>query len=146
MRPTLRIRTQLALVALTLLAIPWIGYRYVKTMDELLRDNQVQSVVATARAVAAALQDRPKLLELRDPSVSDQSAAPMPVSEEIKLMVAGLARAGSRIWVVDNRLRLVATSGSLDVKPTAASGNIAFGPVERAVRSVLRFLFESTRG
>jgi hypothetical protein len=37
-------------------------------MEHLLRENQVQAVVATSRAVATSLQDRPRLLELRTPS------------------------------------------------------------------------------
>src|SRR4030081_2075403 len=110
----LSIRAKLAFVALVLLVIPWVGYTYVKTMEQLLRDNQVQAVVASARAVATALQDRPRLLELRAPGAPDNSAAPRPVSEEIQLLVTGLARAGSRIWVVASRRRLVATAGNLD--------------------------------
>src|SRR5262245_44254381 len=114
-RRGLGIRAKLALVILTLLAIPWVGYQYVKTMERLLRENQVQAVVATARAVATSLQDRPRLLELREPTTTDaDNAAPRPVSEEIQLLMTGLARAGSRIWVVDSRLRLVAVAGSLD--------------------------------
>src|SRR3954469_13056034 len=92
----LSIRAKLAIVALVLLAIPWVGYTYVKTMERLLRENQVQGVVASARAIAAALQDRPLLLEL-PPPVADATIAPRPRSEEIQLLVTGLARAGSRI-------------------------------------------------
>ncbi|HEV7822956.1 MAG TPA: hypothetical protein VGO84_17355, partial [Burkholderiales bacterium] len=64
----LSIRAKLAIVALVLLVIPWVGYTYVRTMESLLRENQVQAVVATARAVGTALQDRPRLLELRTPT------------------------------------------------------------------------------
>ena len=59
---------QVALVALVLLVIPWVGYNYVKAMEKLLRANQEQQVVAAARGVAAALQDRPNLLQLYGPS------------------------------------------------------------------------------
>ena len=105
------IRAKLAIVALVLLVIPWVGYTYVRTMEHLLRENQVQAVVATSRAVATSLQDRPRLLELRTPSPAEGSTAiPRPVSEEIQLLVTGLARAGSRIWIIDSRLRLVATA------------------------------------
>ena len=142
-RFALSIRAKLAIVAIVLLVIPWVGYTYVKTMENLLRENQVQTVVASARAVAAALQDRPRLLELRTPSAAEGSAAaPRPVSEEIQLLVTGLARAGSRIWVVDSRLRLVATAGNLDPKPVTVNDDLAFGPLERAVRVALRFVFE----
>ena len=93
MRFSLSIRSKLVLVTLVLLVIPWVGYRYVRTMESMLRDNQVQTVVATARAVATALQDRPRLLELRSPPAADAGAAPpRPVSEEMQLLMTGLAR------------------------------------------------------
>ena len=143
--PALTIRVRLALVTLVLLVIPWVGYKYVKTMEHLLRENQVQAVVATARAVAAALQDRPRLLEMHA-SDGAGTATPRPASEEIQLLMTGLARAGSRIWVVDRRLQLVAVAGNLDTAPVPVSGYLAFGPVERAVRALLRALFEPAQG
>ncbi|HEV8520329.1 MAG TPA: ATP-binding protein [Burkholderiales bacterium] len=143
--PALTIRVKLALVTLVLLVIPWVGYKYVKTMEHLLRENQVQAVVATARAVAAALQDRPRLLEMHA-SDGTATATPRPASEEIQLLMTGLARAGSRIWVVDRRLQLVAVAGSLDTAQVPVSGNLAFGPVERGVRALVRVLFESAQG
>ena len=140
-RFSLTIRSKLFLVTLVLLVIPWVGYRYVRTMESMLRDNQVQTVVATARAVATALQDRPRLLELRTPPVKDASAAPpRPVSEEMQLLMTGLTRAGSRIWLIDNRVNLVAVAGSLDDAPAQAPRNLAFGSLERAVRAPLQFL------
>ncbi len=140
---TLSIRAKLAIVALVLLVIPWVGYTYVKTMESLLRENQVQAVVASARAVATALQDRPRLIELRAPTVAEGSAAaPRPVSEQIQLLVTALARPGSRIWVIDSRLRLVATAGNFDPVPVALNKDLAFGPLERGVRVVLQFVFE----
>lgn len=141
---SLSIRAKLVLVTLVLLVIPWVGYRYVSAMEALLRENQVQVVVATARAVATALQDRPRLLELRAPA----GDTPRPVSEEIHLLMTALARTGSRIWLVDSRLRLVAVAGSLDAAaPNAspASGDLAFGPLEHAVRAPLRLLIERIR-
>src|SRR4051812_5896906 len=142
----LSIRTKLAIVALVLLVIPWVGYTYVKTMESLLRENQVQSVVATARAVAIALQDRPRLLALRTPTAADETTTkPRPVSEEIQLLVTGLARAGSRIWIIDSRLRLVATAGNLDPALVAANDRLAFGPLEGAGRAVLQFMFEQVQ-
>lgn len=142
----LSIRARLVLVALVLLVIPWVGFKYVKTMEQLLRDNQVQAVVATARAVAAALQDRPRLLELRTSATTGGgAAAPRPVSEEIQLLMTGLARAGSRIWVVDSRLRLVAVAGSFKSAPASDSGNLAFGPLERAVRAPLSLLLDQMK-
>src|SRR5688572_29183939 len=59
---------QVALAALVLLVIPWVGYTYVQAMEKLLRQNQERQIVAAARGIAAALQDRPRLLELHGPS------------------------------------------------------------------------------
>lgn len=59
---------QVALVALVLLVIPWVGYTYVKSMEKLLRENQEQQVIAAARGIATALQDRPRLLQLHGPT------------------------------------------------------------------------------
>jgi dedicated sortase system histidine kinase len=139
----LSIRAKLAIVALVLLVIPWVGYNYVKTIERLLRDNQVQAVVANARAVATALQDRPRLIELRASEAATSSEdPPRAASDEIKFLVTGLARAGSRIWIVDRRLQLVATAGNLDQPAAVLNEDLAFGPLEHAVRAVLRTVFE----
>ncbi|MGA7802214.1 MAG: proteobacterial dedicated sortase system histidine kinase, partial [Gammaproteobacteria bacterium] len=61
--PRLRLRTKLLLVALALLAIPWVGYRYVRAMEGFLRQGQEATLMGTARAVATVLDDRPKLME-----------------------------------------------------------------------------------
>ena len=67
MRPrfALGLRAQLALVALTLLALPWAGYRYVREMERFLLEGQEQAQIATARAVATALNGRPQLMRLQ---------------------------------------------------------------------------------
>ena len=59
------LRAQLALVALTLLALPWAGYRYVKEMERFLLEGQEQAQIATARAIATALNGRPQLMRLQ---------------------------------------------------------------------------------
>ena len=59
------LRARLALVALVLLALPWTGYRYVREMERFLLTGQEQALVATSRAVATALHDRPQLMNLR---------------------------------------------------------------------------------
>ena len=61
----LGLRAQLALVALTLLALPWAGYRYVREMERFLLEGQEQAQIATARAVATALNGRPQLMRLQ---------------------------------------------------------------------------------
>jgi two-component system, OmpR family, sensor histidine kinase ChvG len=55
------LRAQVLLLALILLAIPWVGYRYVLEMERFLREGQESALGATARAVSTALHDRPAL-------------------------------------------------------------------------------------
>src|SRR5215831_2737018 len=62
-RARLSIRAKVVLVSLALAAIPFVGYGYVREMENILRSAQEQRVIATARAVATALHDRPRLLE-----------------------------------------------------------------------------------
>lgn len=189
------LRVQIALVALVLLVIPWVGYSYVKAMERMLRQNQEQQVLAAARSVAAALQDRPKLLELRGPApkiteikvepeppvappatprvttidilppdapvvtaplpqTAEPMAPPRPLvhppaqpglssaSEEVRAILAGLARAGLRIWVVDTKLQLVATAGNLRARAPWSDNPSSFGPVEKLVAVALEPLLQ----
>jgi two-component system sensor histidine kinase ChvG len=169
---------QVALVALVLLVIPWVGYTYVKAMEKLLRENQEQQVIAAARGIATALQDRPRLLELRGPApkiteikrepepqpappeAAADPDAPKPLpppaapasqiapvahapsaSDEVRLIVTGLARAGLRIWVVDTQLQLVATAGDLNFKHKYEGDTASFGPLETLVNAALQPVF-----
>ncbi|MBI3140443.1 MAG: hypothetical protein HYZ19_01100 [Rhodocyclales bacterium] len=70
LRLRLSLRAKLALVALSLLALPWVGYRYVQEMERFLLEGQQQALIATARAVATALHERPQLMRLRPPADS----------------------------------------------------------------------------
>lgn len=65
MRIRFSLRTKLALVSLLLLALPWVGFEYVDEMARFLRDGQRAGLVATARAVATALHERPQLFARR---------------------------------------------------------------------------------
>jgi len=69
--PRFSLRAKLALVALTLLALPWAGYQYVREMERFLLEGQEQALLATARAVATALHDRPRLVRLLPPRDTD---------------------------------------------------------------------------
>ncbi len=62
-RFALGLRAQLALVALALLALPWAGVSFVNELERTLLAGQERALLATARAVATALHDRPLLLE-----------------------------------------------------------------------------------
>ena len=64
----LSIRAKVGLAALLLLAIPWIGYRYVVEMENHLRGGLEETVAGAAAAIAGALHDRPDLLAPADPT------------------------------------------------------------------------------
>jgi two-component system, OmpR family, sensor histidine kinase ChvG len=55
------LRTKLLLLSSFLFTIPWFGYQYVWEMEKYLRFGQEQTLVGTARALATALHERPKL-------------------------------------------------------------------------------------
>ena len=59
------IRSKVLLLSCFLLTIPWLGYEYVSEMEKFLRQGQEKTLIGTARAVATALHDRPKLFELQ---------------------------------------------------------------------------------
>lgn len=95
------LRLKLALLTLVLLALPWAGTLYVNEVERFLLQGQEQTLLATARAVATALHERPQLL-----SVSSRE-------EEVASILLGVQRASSRIWVVSRGGQVVALAGEL---------------------------------
>ncbi len=65
-RPGLKIRTKLLLLVLSLLAIPWMGYKSVREMEKFLLDGQQQALELTTEGIASLLGNRK---ELFDPAV-----------------------------------------------------------------------------
>lgn len=138
-RIALGIRAQLLLVLTVFLAIPWLGYEYVRELERFLRDAQEHTLAGTAQAVATALHDRPRLFETRaeplqslssgrasDESAASSSApaAAVPASPDIEQIIRGLSRTTARIWVVDREQNILARAGSLrraQSPPSAAS-------------------------
>ena len=59
------LKAKLFLVTLSLAAIPLVGIGYVREMETLLVAQQEQNLLAAARAIATALNDRPALLRLK---------------------------------------------------------------------------------
>jgi len=126
-RIALGIRAQLLLVLTVFLAIPWLGYEYVKELERFLRDAQERTLAGTAQAVATALHDRGPLFEGRGGSLetlpaerATDEAAPQPGSAvetpgspEIAQILHGLSRTTARIWVVDREQHVLARAGSL---------------------------------
>ena len=127
------LRAKLALVALALLVLPWAGWRYVREMERFLLSAQEEALAATARAVATALHERPKLLAYRARGESElrreaerelqrlsgaviEHEAPareQSSDAEISAILKGLERASSRIWVVSRDYHVLALTGSL---------------------------------
>jgi two-component system sensor histidine kinase ChvG len=141
------IRGKLLLVALVLLAIPFLGYRFINDMEAFLREGQEQALTSTTRAVAATLSDRPKLfakahredgeeeaLERRkilalfsssDPETVAGLGSAYAPSEEIERILELVARSASRIWVVDTESRVRGLSGSLKFQAGPAASRDA---------------------
>ena len=128
------IRFRLVMAALVLLAIPWLAAQFISRMEAFLRNSQEQAIGATARAVAAALSDRPALFargeagddpageERRrivalfaaaDPDAAASLGTAYVPSEEIERFLAIMGRRSSRVWVVDTRSRVRGLSGTL---------------------------------
>lgn len=57
------LRFKLILLSGFLFAIPWLSYRYVWEMEKYLRQGQENTIMGTARAVATAMHERPKLFD-----------------------------------------------------------------------------------
>lgn len=143
------LRAKIALVALVLLVLPWAGWLYVREMERFLVTAQEEALAATARAVATALHERPKLLAYRARGESELRAeaerelqrlaggeagrqAPArdgPADGEIAAILKGLERASSRIWVVSRDYHLLALAGSLKRAdaPPAGTGRRLLG-------------------
>jgi two-component system sensor histidine kinase ChvG len=58
----MNLRRQLLLVSLLLLALPWAGCQYVREMESALQSGQEQALLATTRAVATVMGDKPELI------------------------------------------------------------------------------------
>jgi len=56
------LRSQLLVVSLLLLSLPWAGCQYLREMESTLRTGQGMAVEATAKAIAAALEAQSNLL------------------------------------------------------------------------------------
>jgi two-component system, OmpR family, sensor histidine kinase ChvG len=67
------IRFKLLLVALTLLVIPWAGYRFIQETENFLRETQESMLLGTAQAVATILHNRDEMLSSSQPEYEDAS-------------------------------------------------------------------------
>lgn len=128
------IRFRLFGVAAVLLTLPLLAAQFIASMESFLRESQERAIGSTARAIAAALSDRPSLFEATDAqsdpqgeerrriialfAAADTDAAASlgkaySPSEEIERLLGIIGRRGSRLWVVDTRSRVRGLWGSL---------------------------------
>ena len=80
------IRTKVLLVAVLLLTIPYVGYQFVREMENHLRDGLEQSLLGAAQALAGALHDRAGLLDESPPGGTQKGeiyAHPLPRDMQI---------------------------------------------------------------
>ena len=66
------IRHKLFLASLSLLIIPWLGYRYVIDMNDYLLKNQEQALLDRTRIVAAVLRERDDLFQNKIDTIDTQ--------------------------------------------------------------------------
>ena len=158
------IRAKLFLIALILLLIPIIGFRFVQQMEELLREGQRQVLMSSAKLLSVTLSDRPqlframtsddeaeqadrrKLLALfgsSDPQTAAQLGAAYFPSDEIEKILGVVAKTATRIWVVDSRSRVRGLAGNLnggEVKkaPTGFFQKLYASAVRPVIRLVSR--------
>jgi two-component system, OmpR family, sensor histidine kinase ChvG len=157
----LRLRGKLVLAALVLLTLPWVGWRYVQEMEGFLLEAQEQTLLGTARAVATAMHERPRMMLLRPvpatprPPAADNTtetalrmlggadteerviAQESAISDagEVGAILKGIERTTSRIWVVNREFRVIARTGSL-------KRAVVEDPSENWLEHVLRRLVE----
>jgi two-component system, OmpR family, sensor histidine kinase ChvG len=162
----MRIRTQLVALALLLgIALVALAALTGSRLERFFKEEQAQAVALSARAVAAALSDRPHLFARSEANAAeeerrrilalfaagdpDQIAAlgeayvPAPEAENI---VSLASRQAARVWVVDPSRTVRALTGSLKQRATpgndryAAAGAIADGVMDKTLRPLLRAL------
>jgi len=103
----LGLRFTLLIALLPLLALPWIGLRFVERMAEMSRDAQAETQQAAVRSLAASLHERQELFGLGDPAQLPQGMqAIVPYAHAGGDTAAGAAIAGAVDWSAAPRLTL----------------------------------------
>ncbi|MFN3842915.1 MAG: ATP-binding protein [Rehaibacterium terrae] len=74
----MRLRSQLLLVALSVLVLPWAGWQFIRQMETLLRQGQAQALLASAEALARGLALQPETLPAAGPALFVQELAAPP--------------------------------------------------------------------
>ena len=159
------IRAKLLLIALLLMAIPFIGFRFIQEMDGYLRTGQEQVLVSAAKLLSATLSDRPQLfrrsgtetateeVERRrllamfssaDPETAANLGVAYVPAEDIERVLNVVSNSASRIWVVDAHSQVRGLAGALSGRrssgtATAGSGLFA-GMYSRLIRPIVRLV------
>ena len=159
------IRAKLLLIALLLLLIPFIGFRFIQEMEGYLREGQEQVLVSAAKLLSATLSDRPQLFrnigaddaieegERRrllamfssaDPETASNLGAAYVPSEDIERVLNVVANSASRIWVVDAHSQVRGLAGALNsrrARETETAGPNRFAEMySRLIRPVVTFV------
>ena len=104
------LRFKLLLLSLLLLVIPWAGYQYIHETERFLRQTQEETLLGTAQAVAAILNDSPGLVRpVEDAQDPHLPLYVHPLTQSIQL--DGYAEEWSPIH--DNRARFPANGEPL---------------------------------
>lgn len=85
-RFALTIRVKALLLLPLVLAIPYVGYQYLREVENFLRGGLEDTLIGTARALASALHEHPELfqhVEVEGPSPKGIYAHPLPSSIEV---------------------------------------------------------------
>ena len=117
------LKAKLLLVTLSLAAIPLVGIGYVREMEALLIEQQEANLLAAARAIATALNERPALLRQKpqDPALRREK------EEAINVMLQGGGTASGGAQVSNQPLpqtgaQIIATEAS--AAPRAVSDEV----------------------
>ena len=77
----MRLRGKLLLVSLSLLALPWAGWQFMRLVADVLREGQDQALVASAEAVARGLAVRSANLPPAGPSMFAPNLPRAPIAD-----------------------------------------------------------------
>ena len=154
------IRARLLLIAILLLLIPIIGFRFVQQMEQLLREGQRQVLASTAKLLSVSLSDRPPLFTVlpseieaeqverrtllalfgsADPKTAAYLGTAYLPSDEIEKILGVVTKTATRVWVVDARSRVRGLAGNLHSADTKQISPGAFQQIyTSAIRPVIR--------
>ena len=159
------IRAKLLLIALLLLLIPIIGFRFIQEMDGYLREGQQQVLSSAAKLLSVSLSDRPQLFRIvgadvaseeierrqlmamfgsADPETAANLGSAYLPSEDIERVLNVVASSASRIWVVDAQSRVRGLAGALNAaraEPVSTAQPGLFAKIySRMIRPIIRFV------